>query len=222
MTTEADLLTLGRLRLKAPHPFKGTKEEDFDKWYNRIRTYVESSNRHYITLLDNAEQSNDNITDAILAQADQDTPLVGATDRLQMSRELYGFLQSYTEEGAATYVDGLTERNGFESWRLLVRRYKVPARAKKQKRITEVMKVQLSEANFERDYLAWIESVRKYEADYGDLDDDLKLNILTANSYGILQQQLLFNPPDDFARAMVMVENYYPVSYTHLTLPTKA
>ena len=50
--TENDLLTLGKLRLKAPQAYKGTKEEDFDKWYNRIRTYVESANQNYITMLD--------------------------------------------------------------------------------------------------------------------------------------------------------------------------
>ena len=105
-----------------------------------------------------------------------DTTELVDTELVKFSRQLHYLLTQITSESARLVVRGNTELNGFESWRLLARRFSLPGTALDISFIlTRVLEFKFRPDHFEPDYSEWETLKARYERQSGTALPDTKL-----------------------------------------------
>ena len=107
----------GSARLPLPDKFNG-KMEHWEDWSWQVKAYVSLFKVEALRVLENAEVATIPSTDDALEQ----TELVD-TELMKFSRQWHYLLTPITSESARLVVRGNTELNGFESWRLMAKRF---------------------------------------------------------------------------------------------------
>ena len=89
---------------------------------------MQISNFEFGQLLRAAETAVDEVTDEALTYAVEGSAIPD-THRVDMSRLLHYALVQFTTASASTVVRQVENQNGFETWRLLHRRFALPTAA---------------------------------------------------------------------------------------------
>ena len=80
---------------------------------------------------------------------------------------------------------------GYESYRRLYNRYKIPSRQRAIGRLTHIMGPDFKSAPFEDAMTAWEDEISKYEKETGhSLPDDVKIAVMMKETKGHLQEHL--------------------------------
>ena len=123
-----------------------------------------------------------------------DTTELVHTELVKFSRQLHYLLTQITSESARLVVRGNTELNGFESWRLLARRFSLPGTALDISVLTRVLEFKFRPDHFEQDYSEWETLKARYERQSGSaLPDSILVASLLSKTTGALQQHLRLN-----------------------------
>ena len=113
---------------------------------------------------------------------------------MKFSRQLHYLLTQITSDSARLVVRGNTELNGFESWRLLARRFSLPGTALDISLLTRVLEFKFRPDHFEQDYSEWETLKARYERQSGSaLPDSILVATLLSKTTGALQQHLRLN-----------------------------
>ena len=111
-----------------------------------------------------------------------------------MSAQLQNMLIQFTEGPAARIVHRVEQEcdNGFESWRLLYRRYSPLKRAKATNRLTKIINWTFKDHDLETSFNEWEAEIFRYESEQPNpIADDIKIGILVSRIRGPLQERLL-------------------------------
>ena len=145
-------------------------------------------------MLEDAELASAPITDDALERLEADTTELVDTELVKFSRQLHYLLTQITSESARLVVRGITELNGFESWRLLARRFSLPGTALDISLLTRVLEFKFRPDHFEQDYSEWETLKARYERQSGSaLPDSILVATLLSKTTGALQQHLRLN-----------------------------
>ena len=99
-----------------------------------------------------------------------------------------------TSESARLVVRGNVEMNGFESWRLLAKRFSLPGTALDISLLTRVLEFKFRPDQFEQDYSEWETLKARYERHSGTaLPDSILVATLLSKTARALQQHLRLN-----------------------------
>ena len=139
-------LTFGSLKFPTPNTYGG-KHDEWEDWAYKFKSYMQISNFEFGQLLNAAETSTEEVTDAKLTYEAEGTGI--DTHRVEMSRLLHYALVQFTTSSASTMVRQVVSQNGFETWRLLHARFALPSETKSMGLLTRIMKPTFSEKDFE-------------------------------------------------------------------------
>ena len=118
----------GKARLPLPDKFDG-KMEHWEDWSWQVKAYVSLFKLEALRVLEDAEVATAPITDDAREHCAAATTELEDTELLKFSRQLHYLLTQITNESARLVVRRNTELNGFESWRLLAKRFSPPGTA---------------------------------------------------------------------------------------------
>ena len=192
MATFGDSGTLGgNSRLPLPESFDGTMEK-WEDWSWHVRSYVSMFKEHVLRVMDAAEEATSVITDdAVQTIEDNGVELTGL---IAFSRQLHYLLSLITKNSARLVVRGNLGLNGFETWRLLSRRFALPSTANNISLLTKVLEFVFRTEHFEQDYTEWEQLKNRYERQTGTaLPDSILVATLLNKTSGSLQQHLRLN-----------------------------
>ena len=176
--------------LPLPDKFDG-KMEHCNDWSWQVQAYVSLFKVEALRVLEDADLARSPITDDALERLEADTTELVDTELVKFSRQLHYLLTQITSESARLVVRGNTELNGFESWRLLARRFSLPGTALDISLLTRVLEFKFRPDHFEEDYSEWETLKARYERQSGSA---LPGSILVASkTAGALQQHLRLN-----------------------------
>ena len=183
----------GSARLPLPDKFDG-KMENWKDWSWQVKAYVSLFKVEALRVLEDAELASSPITDSALERLEADTTELVDTELVKFSRQLHYLLTQITSESARLVVRGNTELNGFESWRLLARRFSLPGTALDISLLTRVLEFKFRPDHFEQDYSEWETLKARYERQSGSaLPDSILVATLLSKTTGALQQHLRLN-----------------------------
>ena len=183
----------GSARLPLPDKFDG-KMENWEDWSWQVKAYVSLFKVEALRVLEDAELASSPITDSALERLEADTTELVDTELVKFSRQLHYLLTQITSESARLVVRGNTELNGFESWRLLARRFSLPGTALDISLLTRVLEFKFRPDHFEQDYSEWETLKARYERQSGSaLPDSILVATLLSKTTGALQQHLRLN-----------------------------
>ena len=182
----------GPWQFNPPKEFSG-KKEDFEEFAFKLKAYLSIMNSDYAEDLRRIEENMDTeIIDAHFNDASGD-PIPGLRDR---ATTLQWILVALCSGAASLLLRRETSTNGFESWRRLCQKYKLPSRARAVGRLSKILKPDFSGANtsFEDSLAAWEDEVAKYERETStSLSDDVKFAVMMNETHGHLQEHLRLN-----------------------------
>ena len=179
----------GSARLPLPDKFDG-KMENWEDWSWQVKAYVSLFKEEALRVLEDAELASSPITDSALERLEADTTELVDTELVKFSRQL----TQITSESARLVVQGNTELNGFESWRLLARRFSLPGTALDISLLTRVLEFKFRPDHFEQDHSEWKTLKARYERQSGSaLPDSILVATLLSKTTGALQQHLKLN-----------------------------
>ena len=137
--------TMGSMRFNPPRNFPG-KEEEFENFGYKLRAYLALSNPKFKKLMNEAQESETPI----------DFDLLEADEQL-MSAQLHNMLITLCDGPAARIVQRNDNEfdNGFETWRLLHRRFAPLKRAKATNRITKILNWNFKPNDLETSFNEW-------------------------------------------------------------------
>ena len=183
----------GSARLPLPDKFDG-KMENWEDWSWQVKAYVSLFKVEALRVLEDAELARSPITDDALERLEADTTELVDTELVKFSRQLHYLLTQITSESARLVVRGNTELNGFESWRLLARRFSPPGTALDISLLTRVLEFKFRPDHFEQDYSEWETLKARYERQSRSaLPDSILVATLLSKTTGALQQHLRLN-----------------------------
>ena len=137
MATFGDSGTLGgNSRLPLPESFDGTMQK-WEDWPWHVRSYVSMFKEHVPRVMDAAEEATSVITDDAVQTIEDNA--VELTGLVAFSRQLHYLLSLITKNSARLVVPGNLGLNGFETWRLLSRRFALPSTANNISLLTKVL-----------------------------------------------------------------------------------
>ena len=137
MATFGDSGTLGgNSRLPLPESFDGTMQK-WEDWPWHVRSYVSMFKEHVPRVMDAAEEATSVITDDAVQTIEDNA--VELTGLVAFSRQLHYLLNLITKNSARLVVPGNLGLNGFETWRLLSRRFALPSTANNISLLTKVL-----------------------------------------------------------------------------------
>ena len=109
-------------------------------------------------------------------------------------------------------VRGNVELNGFETWRLLARRFSLPRTALDISLLTRVLEFRFRSDHFEQDFSEWETLKARYERQAGaPLPDNILVATLLNRTTGPLQQHLRLNvrTMDTYEAVREVITAYY-------------
>ena len=188
----------GPFQFNLPKPFKG-KKEDFEDFTFAFKAYLNLCDPEYGKELKLVEDEIDKevkedffkwdvpvpvsaaqvpVEQMSSSQASKDSPPKETTDneeRMARSANLQYLLITLCEGSAVQVLKRETNTNGYESWRLLVKRYSTPKRSKSLNLLTKIMTATFT-GDFETKFTQWEEDIAKYEKETnGRLSEDVKI-----------------------------------------------
>ena len=159
-----------------------------------MKAYVSLCKAEALRVLENAEVATAQITDEALERLEANETELVDTELVKFSRQLHYLLTQITSESARLVVRGNVEMNGFESWRLLARRFSLPGAALDISLLTRVLEFKFRNDQFEQDFSEWETLKARYERQSGTaLPDSILVATLlnkTNKTSGTLQQHL--------------------------------
>ena len=183
----------GSARLPLPDKFDG-KMEHWEDWSWQVKAYVSLFKIEALRVLENAEVATAQITDDALERLEANETELVDTELVKFSRQLHYLLTQITSESARLVVRGNVEMNGFESWRLLARRFSLPGTALDISLLTRVLEFKFRTEQFEQDFSEWETLKARYERQSGTaLPDSILVATLLNKTSGTLQQHLRLN-----------------------------
>ena len=145
-------------------------------------------------MLENAEVATAQIIDDALERLEANEIELVDAELVKFSRQLHYLLTQITSESAQLVVRGNVEMNGFESWRLLARRFSQPGTALDISLLTRVLEFKFRPDQFEQDYSEWEILKARYARQSGTaLPDSMPVATLLRKTTGALQQHLRLN-----------------------------
>ena len=123
---------------------------------------------------------------------------------------MHYLLTQITSESARLLVRGNTELNGFESFRLLARRFSLPGTALDISLLTRVLEFKFR--HFEEDFSEWETLTARYGRQSGSaLPDSILVATLLSKKTGALQQHLRLNVRslDTYETVRNVITSYY-------------
>ena len=192
MATFGDSGTLGgNSRLPLPESFDGTMEK-WEDWSWHVRNYVSMFKEHVLRVMDAAEEATTVITDDAVQTIEDNA--VELTGLVAFRRQLHYLLSLITKNSARLVVRGNLGLNGFETWRLLSRRFALPCTAHNISLLTKVLEFRFRTEHFEQDYTEWEQLKNRYERQTGTaLPDSILVATLLNKTSGSLQRHLRLN-----------------------------
>ena len=155
MATARDTGTLGgNSRLPLPERFGGTMEK-LEDWSWHVRSYVSMFKEHVLRVMDTVVQA--------------------IEENSVFSRQLHCLLSLLTKNNARLVVRGDLGLNGFETWRLLSRRFALPSTANNISLLTKVLEFRFRSEHFEQDHAEWEQLKNRYERQTGAVLPDSML-----------------------------------------------
>ena len=115
--------------------------------------------------MDAAEEATAVITDDAVQTIEDNA--VELTGFVAFSRQLHYLLRLITKNSARLVVRGNLGLNGFETWRLLSRRFALPSAAHNISLLTKVLEFRFRTEHFEQDYTEWEQLKNRYERQTG-------------------------------------------------------
>ena len=173
----------GSARLPLPDKFDG-KMENWEDWSWQVKACLSLFKVEALRVLEDAELASSPITDSPLERLEADTTELVDTELVKFSRQLHYLLTQITSESL----------NGFESWRLLARRFSLPGTARDISLLTRVLESKFRPDHFEQYYSEWETLKARYERQSGSaLPDSILVATLLSKTTGALQQHLRLN-----------------------------
>ena len=137
----------GSLKLPLPEHFSG-EVEVWEDWSWNFKNYVSVHNPEAATLLTRTEVLDDEVTDALLNDADPDV----TSERVNFGRKLRYLLALLTKGAARLVVRQLSTQNGFETWRNLYKNFALPGATRHVGLLSRVLKPVFRPETFEQDF----------------------------------------------------------------------
>ena len=185
-TTSSTLgISQGSLRFNPPKNFNGKEEAEFEPFAYKLRSYLALSNPKFKKAMIHAQEQEDPIDFDLLHEDEQ-----------IMAAQLHNMLITLCDGPAARIVQRNDNEfdNGFETWRLLWRRYAPLKRAKATNRITKILNWVFKPNDLETCFNDWEAKINQYDAEQSTpISDDVKIGILISRIQGPLQEHLLLN-----------------------------
>ena len=182
----------GSARLPLPDKFDG-KMEHWEDWSWQVKAYVSLFKIEALRVLEDAEVATAQITDDALERFEANETESVDTELVKFSRQLHYLLTQITSESARLVVRGNVEMNGFESWRLLARRFSLPGTALDISLLTRVLEFKFRTEQFEQDFSEWETLKARYERQSGTALHSILVATLLNKTSGTLQQHLRLN-----------------------------
>ena len=183
----------GNNKLPLPDKFAG-KMEHWEDWSWSVKSYVSLFKTEAAEVMENVETVATVITDERLASLEAENPQFVDAGLIRFSRQLHYLLAQLTTESARLVVRGNVDLNGFETWRLLSRRFSLPRTALDISLLTKVLEFRFRPDHFEQDYSEWETLKARYERQAGaPLPDNVLVATLLNKTSGALQQHLRLN-----------------------------
>ena len=159
-----------------------------------MKAYVSLFKAEALRVLEDAEVATAQITDDALERLETNETEFVDTELVKFSRQLHDLLTQITSESARLVVRGNVEVKGFESWRLLARRFSLPGTALDINLLTRVLEFKFRTEQFEQDFSEWETLKARYERQSGTaLPDSILAATLLNKTSGTLQQHLRLN-----------------------------
>ena len=177
-------------KLPPPKAFSG-KQEDWDTFSYRFKSYMVMRNRDYANLFLAAETVEHEITD-------RDFIVDGTDDlheeRVQLSHELHYWLVQMCEGTSGSILRQVDTLHGTEVWRRLYGHYKPSAATSAVGRLAVILEFSLSDSKFENDFVKWEAEINKFEKETAShLPDIVKTTILMNKTRGDIQKHVRLN-----------------------------
>eukprot|EP00435_Cladocopium_sp_Y103_P020287 s1005_g4.t4 len=176
-TGQADAVTtMHRYKLPPPH-FNG-EYSTYEEWRYKFLAYIGLQDPEFPELVQNAEDSNQQITNAFIDQVANSPEQ--ATRWKRLAADLHFILINVcTGPAATTCRQNAINSNGLETWRQLRFRFSIPTGTRSVGYLTKLIKPTLDETKFEESFAQWEHDVQRYEQDNGTpLPDGVKIAII--------------------------------------------
>ena len=116
--------------------------------------------------------------------------------------------------------------NGFESWRKLHNRYRIPLKARAVARLTQILEPSggMERGSFEDRLASWADGILKSEKETNSkLSDDVKIAVLMNKKRGHLQEQLRLQAASltRYHAVKDVMTNYIKTTQICITDPTR-
>ena len=163
-------LSVGGLRFQPPKHFDG-RDGQFEEWAYKLKAYLSLVDERFMSVMNKIEKYENRISmDEFLDEGQR-----------KMSFQLQNMLISLTEGPAAKMVHREEQEcnNGFESWRLLHRRYSPLKRARATNRLTKIINWTFKENDLETSFNEWETETYRLDSEQSQpLSDEVKIGIL--------------------------------------------
>jgi hypothetical protein len=183
----------GNNKLPLPDKFFG-KIEHWEDWSWYVKSYVELFKTEAAEVMENVETVAAVIADERLEALEAENPQFFDTGLIRFSRQLHYVLAQLTTESARLVVRGNVELNGFETWRILSRKFSLPRTALEISLLTKKLEFRFRPDHFEQVYFELETLKARYERQAGaPLPDNNLVATLLSKTTGALQQHLRLN-----------------------------
>ena len=180
-----ELQSTHRYKLQPPY-FTGDYAT-FEEWKHKMVAYLVLQNSEFPRLLQTAETSNMEVTDALLR--DGATTPQEAQLWVQLSRDL--LVSVCSGQAAVLCRQHSTQAQGLETWRQPHNRFSIPVGTHSVGYLTKLLKPQFNEQKFEESFTTWEFEIAQYERDnQAPIPDNIKIAVLLNETKGALQQYL--------------------------------
>ena len=142
-----------------PASFSG-KKEDFEEFAFKLKAHLALMAVTYLNDLEAIESHPDTEIDDDTFKNTDGTYKQDLVDKATTLQWLLVMLCSGT---ASVLLRRDVQQNGFESWRKLCKKYKIPSRARAVGRLTRILKPDFTGASFEDRLAQWEEENARYE-----------------------------------------------------------
>lgn len=160
--------------------------EHWEDWSWSVKSYVSLFKTGAPEVMENVDTLATAITDERLEAQFADTGLI------RFSRQLH-YLPAQLTESARLVVRGNVKLNGFETWRLLSRRFSPPTE-RDINLLTKVLEFRFRPDDFGQDYSEWETLKARYERQSGaPLPDDILLATMLHKTTKAMQQHPKLN-----------------------------
>lgn len=142
----------GAARLPFPEKLSG-KLEEWEEWSCSVKSQVALFQSDSVELMDLSDRFDATVADGHVRSLSTDED--ARAQMAKFSRPLHYLLTQITSDGARLTARSNVALNGFESWRLLAKRFSLPDTARNISLLTRIWEFRFRTESFEQDYSEW-------------------------------------------------------------------